>query len=198
MLSFSRCFVGIAQNNPIYKKISLIEHTEFEGWPNCIKLSNGNIELIVTTDIGPRIIRFGFVNEANMFYVSSADRGKTGGDKWRLYGGHRFWLAPEVKPFTYSPDNISVKYSWNGKTLKLSQDIDSEISIVKELEITMYPDKNEVNVLHRIINKGKSDIELAPWAISACAAHGRAIIPQEPYIDPADYLLPIRCMVPEE
>lgn len=131
MLSFSRCFVGIAQNDPFHKKISLIEHTEFEGWPNCIKLSNGNIELIVTTDVGPRIIRFGFVNEANMFYVSPVDKGKTGGDEWHLYGGHRFWLAPEVKPRTYSPDNISAKYSWNGKTLKLNQDMDPETNVVK-------------------------------------------------------------------
>lgn len=196
LLSFSRCFVGLAQSNPSTdSKITMIEQTDFLGWPNCIKLSNGNIELIVTTDVGPRIIRFGFVNRQNMFYVSPTDKGKTGGNEWRLYGGHRFWLAPEMKSRSYSPDNRRVKYSWNGKTIKLTQNIEPETSIAKEIEITMYSDKNEVKVLHRIINKGNTDIELAPWAISACAAGGRAIVPQEPYVDPADYLLPIRPIV---
>ena len=196
IICFSKCLVGTAQNNPSpNKQLTLVKNVEFEGWPNCLKLSNGNIELIVTTDVGPRIIRFGFINEQNMFYISPADKGKTGGDEWRLYGGHRFWLAPEVKPLTYSPDNISVKYSWNGKTLKLTQNIDAETNISKEIEITMYSDKNEVKVLHRVINKSKNDIKVAPWAISACAAGGRAIVPQEPYIDPADYMLPIRPLV---
>ena len=190
------CLMVMAQNKPsVMKKTTMIEHVEFEGWPNCIKLSNGSIELIITTDVGPRIIQFGFINDQNMFYVAPSEKGKTGGDKWRLYGGHRFWLAPEIIPRTYSPDNCSVKYSWNGKTLKLVQNIEPGTNTIKEVEITMSPDKNRVEVLHRIKNQGNSDIELAPWAISAFAPGGWAIVPQEPYVEPADYLLPIRPLV---
>ncbi len=196
LISFSRCFWGMGQSNvSVTNNIRMIENFNFEGWPNCIKLSNGKIELIVTTDVGPRIIYFGFINGLNFFYVSSADKGKTGGDKWHLFGGHRFWLAPEIMPRTYAADNTNVKYTWNGKVLKLSQDIEPQTNTVKEIEITMYPNTNEVEVLHRIINQGKSDVELAPWAITACAPGGLALIPQEPYIDPADYLLPIRPLV---
>ena len=38
-----------------------VEKTGYNGWQNCYRVSNGQIELIVTGDVGPRIIRFGFV-----------------------------------------------------------------------------------------------------------------------------------------
>ncbi|BBE18611.1 hypothetical protein AQPE_2774 [Aquipluma nitroreducens] len=176
-------------------KLTFQEHVIFKGWKNCVKLSNGSVELIVTTDVGPRIIRFGFVDGPNIFYVSPTDKGKTGGTDWHLYGGHRFWHSPEVAPRTYSPDNSPVNYTWDGTTLKLIQDVEPLTSIVKEIEITLKADKDEVKVMHRMINKSCWNVELAPWSISACAAGGRAIVPQEPYIDPADYLLPIRPIV---
>jgi hypothetical protein len=175
--------------------LKLEEQVEFKSWPNCIRLSNNEIELIITTDIGPRILRFGFIGGPNIFYISPADTGKTGGVEWHLYGGHRFWLAPEIFPRTYYPDNTPVSYTWDGETLKLTQDIEPETQTVKEIEIRMDPGKNEIEVLHRLINEGSSAVELAPWAISACAPGGRAIIPQEPYIDPADFLLPARPLV---
>ena len=34
--------------------------------PNCLKLSNGQVEVVVTTDIGPRIIRYAFVGGENI------------------------------------------------------------------------------------------------------------------------------------
>ena len=33
---------------------------------NCLKLSNGQVEVVVTTDIGPRIIRYAFVGGENI------------------------------------------------------------------------------------------------------------------------------------
>ena len=38
-----------------------IEKTAFRGWTNCYRVSNGTVEFIATTDVGPRIISFGFV-----------------------------------------------------------------------------------------------------------------------------------------
>ncbi|GAJ16373.1 unnamed protein product, partial [marine sediment metagenome] len=52
---------------------------------------------VVTTDVGPRIVRFGFVGDQNLFREFKQQQGKTGGDKWLIYGGHRFWHAPEEK-----------------------------------------------------------------------------------------------------
>ena len=36
-----------------------MERTSYGGWPNCYRLSNGLIDLVVTADVGPRIIRLG-------------------------------------------------------------------------------------------------------------------------------------------
>ena len=172
----------------------MLERVNFEGWPNCIKLSNDEVELIITTDIGPRIVRFGFIDGQNLLYIFPGDKGTTGGDDFRYYGGHRLWHSPEVAPRTYAPDNSSVSYSWNGKTLKLIQDIEPTTGIVKEVEITLEAD-NRVTILHRLINQNLWDIELAPWAITALAPGGCAILPQELYIDPANYMLPSRPLV---
>jgi hypothetical protein len=177
----------------------MLEHVNFEGWPNCLRLSNENVELIITTDVGPRIIRFGYINGQNLLYISPDDKGKTGGDGFRYYGGHRLWHSPEATPRSYAPDNFPVNYSWNGKTLKLIQDIEPTTGIIKEIEITMYRRPAgrpfSVHILHRLINKNLWDIELAPWAITALAPGGCAILPQEPYIDPANFMLPSRPLV---
>jgi hypothetical protein len=44
-----------------------IQTVEYKGWKNNLKLSNGTVELIVTLDLGPRVIRYGNVGGANVF-----------------------------------------------------------------------------------------------------------------------------------
>lgn len=38
-----------------------VEKVPYGGWQNCYKVSNGVVELVATADVGPRLIRFGFV-----------------------------------------------------------------------------------------------------------------------------------------
>ena len=71
-----------------------LETVEFEGWPDCLRLSNGDAEVIITTQIGPRILRYGLPGGPNAFHVIPATRGQSGGATWRPYGGHRLWVAP--------------------------------------------------------------------------------------------------------
>ena len=44
-----------------------VDKIEYKGWKNCYRVTNGEIELIVTGDVGPRVIRFGFVGGQNLF-----------------------------------------------------------------------------------------------------------------------------------
>ncbi len=167
------------------------EEVSYQGWPNCIRLTNGEIELIATTDVGPRIIRLAFNGEENLFKEWPEQLGKTGGSSWRIYGGHRFWHAPEVRPRTYAPDNSPVKHQWDGKTLTLTQPTESSTRVQKEIEITLAPNRNRVEVLHRLINHNPWEIEVAPWALSVMQGPGRVIVPQEPK---SDQLLPVRAI----
>ncbi|HET9434661.1 MAG TPA: hypothetical protein VFO37_12930 [Chitinophagaceae bacterium] len=166
----------------------------FGGWQNCIKISNDEIELIVTSDIGPRIVRFGFINKQNFFYLVPDHAGKTGGERWRIYGGHRLWIGPESMPGSYNPDNAKVEFEVYDNGIKLMQRKESITGVVKEMEIRLAPHKNEVTVLHRLINQNLSDMELSVWPLTMLARGGRAIIPQEPFGEGDDFLLPARSL----
>jgi len=71
-----------------------VTKTEYKGWHNCYRVSNGEVELIVTGDVGPRVIRFGFVGGQNLFKEYADQMGKTGEEKFQLRGGSRVWKAP--------------------------------------------------------------------------------------------------------
>jgi hypothetical protein len=46
---------------------TIIEPTTYKGWAHCWRISNGDIELIVTADVGPRVIRCGVPGGRNFF-----------------------------------------------------------------------------------------------------------------------------------
>lgn len=170
-----------------------IEKTAFQGWPNCYRVSNGLVELVATTDVGPRIISFSFKGGTNLFFVREDFAGQTGGSEWKNYGGHRIWHAPEDKVRTYEPDNspIQVKVIENGLLLTMPPGPLSGIQ--KEIEITLAPASSEVRVIHRLRNAGAWPVELAPWAISVMAPGGFAIAPMPTAFHP-DRLLPNRAL----
>jgi len=172
----------------------MYEKINYEGWPNCIRLYNDQIELIVTTDVGPRIVKFGFINKQNFLYLVPGHRGATGGDDWRIYGGHRLWLAPEAIPFSYNPDNDKVEFVVQDNYIKLIQAKERITGIVKEMEITISNDKNELKVLHRLTNRNSGSVEVSAWPITMLSPGGKAILPQEPFGEGDGFLLPCRSL----
>lgn len=167
-----------------------MERIEYAGWPECIRMTNGSIEIVLTTVIGPRIIHCGFVGGQNLFGIIEATRGLRGGDEWRLYGGHRLWHSPELMPRSYSPDNAPVQVVESGEGVRLIQDVEPETGIRKEIEVSLDAAADCVEVLHRLTNHNLWPIELAPWALTVMARGGEAIVPQ-PQGDP-DSLQPNR------
>ncbi|MCD6351858.1 MAG: hypothetical protein J7M26_07050 [Armatimonadetes bacterium] len=171
-----------------------IEKVAYAGWPNCYKMSNGIVELIATTDVGPRIIRFGFVGERNEFKEYPDQVGKTGGDEWRIYGGHRLWHSPERKPRSYSPDNSPIQAEVKGDRLILTEPTEPTTHIRKQIIVEMSADQPAVRVVHKLRNEGEWPIELAAWALTVMAPGGKCIIPFPRHDDPAG-LLPNRALV---
>jgi hypothetical protein len=180
------------KNNP--GALKLEEKFNYKGWPNCLRLSNSEVEVVIATDIGLRILRFGFIGGQNIFYLSPEDLGKQGGGVWRIYGGHRLWHAPEAIPRTYCPDNDPVTYSYDSQTLKITQPREGGTGMVKEMEISLSSETSQLRVLHRLINQNPWPEKLSAWALSVLRPGGRAIIPQEPYGAGDDYLLPARSL----
>lgn len=155
-----------------------VQKISYSGWDNCVQITNGIVDLIITADVGPRIIRYGFLHQENEMCEVESTMGLTGGGEWRIYGGHRLWHSPESKLRTYEPDNVSVVWVKISDGIRTIQDVEPRSRIKKEMEITLNPEGGSVRILHRLTNSGPWPIELSVWSITAMAIGGKEIIPQ--------------------
>ena len=156
------------------------EFIAYHGWERCLRLTNGIIDLVLTTEVGPRLIRFGFVEDDNEFAEFPDQMGLTGGEDWRIYGGHRLWHSPEMFPRTYFPDNAPVTVQFNEDFVRVIQPVETTTGIQKELDLRLEEQAARVTVTHRLRNTGLWPVELAPWALSVMAPGGTAILPMPP------------------
>ena len=86
----------------------MIGKVEYLGLPNCVRLSNGTTEVVVTTDVGPRVIRYAFLGGENVLGECPKAKVTTQLGEWRPWGGHRLWTAPEGMPRSYVPDDSPI------------------------------------------------------------------------------------------
>jgi hypothetical protein len=152
-----------------------VEKTEYKNWQNCYRVTNGEIELIVTGDVGPRIIRFGFVGGQNMFKEFAEQLGKSGEEKFQLRGGDRVWKAPEDPVATWAPDNVPVQIIPTATGLIARAPIEPLTNLQKEIELAIAPSGTTVTVSHRITNHSLFTLEFAPWALTMMAQGGIAV-----------------------
>jgi hypothetical protein len=176
----------VAENPEICKRTGVIriERRNYRGWKNAYLLSNGIVELVVLADVGPRIVRYSFCGGENQFHEFREHAGKTGGKDFRLYGGHRFWIWPEVET-TYYPDNVAVAVSELDCGLLFSapsEDDPPGIGIKKQVAVRMVENSTRITVSHEATNQGETATRLAPWAPTVLKPGGRAILPFPPRV----------------
>lgn len=156
----------------------MVSRVPYGGWSNNIRLANEQIELIITLDVGPRIIRCGFIGGPNLFKEFAPQMGGTGESEWMIRGGHRLWHAPEAKPRTYALDNVPVAAeTLDDYSVRLIPDPECANGLQKEMDLILDATTNRVVVIHRLTNIAPWDIELAPWALTVMDAGGRLVIP---------------------
>ncbi len=170
--------------------MSEIRKIAYQGWPNCYRLANRQVELIASSDVGPRILRFGFVGERNELKEYPEQAGLSGGSEWRIYGGHRLWHAPEQAGRTAQPDNDPLEVEVLGETLRLTQSIEPATGIRKQLEITLEGDAPRARVAHRLTNTTLWAVELSVWALTVMEVGGTCILPLPPRGTHDEYLAP--------
>lgn len=178
------------------RKINMIsiEKMTYGGWKNCWKITDGRTEAVITGDVGPRVIRYAFVDGQNVFRNFEEQIGISGGNEWNIYGGHRLWCAPEDKIRTYQPDNSSINIEIQDNVVLATQNTETKTGIQKQMEIS-FEDDGRLKVLHRLLNRNSTDIEMAVWALSVMDFNGTAIIPQESFKSHEDDVLPARPLV---
>lgn len=160
----------------------------------CVRLSNGSVEVLLATTIGPRIVRYAFIGGDNLLGWVPDTSVKTDLGEWKPWGGHRLWSAPEHMPRSYSPDNDPVDVQVSGATVTLTQAVEPRTGIQKVVTVTLADTGTAVTVGHRLVNRNLWDIQVSPWALTIMNTGGTIILPQEPYASHDDALLPVRAM----
>lgn len=163
-----------------------MEYINYKNFGKCAKLSKGGKTMLITVDIGPRIIFYGFDNGENIFFEDindtinrDSDYIKTnlkGKGIWHIYGGHRIWKSPEYED-SYYPDNSPVK------VLELSNGVsfvsDTEITTGLQKILNIYMDDNgNATIDHIFLNQGKHTTpKIALWTLSVMDKGAKAEIP---------------------
>jgi hypothetical protein len=168
-----------------------MESVLYGGW-NCAHLTAGEAEILVTLDVGPRIIRYAFPEGENELFESAKDAGKKGGTEYRSYGGHRLWVGPEHAEKTLQPENEPVEYTLEGDTHVFRSQPD-KFGLQKEIRIKTAGEA--VKLEHRIYNRAEEPNEFAPWALTVMAAGGECLFPQAPHQPHSENFLPVRPLV---
>jgi len=173
-----------------------LEKIAYLGLPNCYRLSNGAAEVVVASDVGPRVLRYALAGGENILGEHPEAAARTVWGEFKPYGGHRLWAAPEANPRSYSPDNDPVEATADGPLgVRLVQKIDPRTGLGKEMIVRLDSSGAGVSVEHRVVNGGVWSIELAPWALTVMRPGGEVVIPQEPFGPHPDFLLPARPLV---
>lgn len=165
----------------------------FGGWSRNARLTCNDSELIVTLEVGPRIISYGPRGGPNLFLVDPTTAGQTGGEEFKSYGGHRLWIAPEEAKRTFRPDNEPVESSELDGYHIFTSPVD-EFHTQKQMLIKPEPENDRFVVVHRIYNHSPYHLEMAAWAPTQCKT-GTILFPQPEFIAHASRVLPARPLV---
>ncbi|MBQ6825847.1 MAG: hypothetical protein IJP34_04220 [Clostridia bacterium] len=160
----------------------------YKDYGKCVEISNGIISALVTVEIGPRIIKFGFVGGQNFMCDDRAGLGGMDMDKpytdlfgegkhWENLGGHRIWSSPESYPETYTPDDSPVEYTETENGAIFTQVPYKEVGIQSQMEIIMAENSSELEIKMSVQNIADTPREYSVWALSVCAQNGTIILP---------------------
>lgn len=146
-------------------------------------LTDGKTDVAVALDFGLRVVHLSVTGMDNLLYRQPADRsdGFCTEEGWALYGGHRFWLAPEG-PQSYCPDNQPVHWENLENGVRIVQPVDNWQRTEKSLCMIFQGDGG-IKLLHEVRNVGDQPLEAALWSITTFEKGGTAyapLLPEQP------------------
>lgn len=166
------------------------------GWENCARLSNAHAELIVTLDVGPRVLSYKTASGENVLRTFPDQLGKGGEPKFMIRGGHRLWVAPEGDR-TYAPDNAPLAFELKEPSVvKAVAPAAEPWGLRREMTISLAAESSAVMIEHGVTNESAKPVVAASWALTVLVPGGVAIIPQPPLGIHGKDLLPNRVIVP--
>ena len=173
-----------------------VDYISFGGWRNNVRIANEQAELIVTLDVGPRVISYRTAGGENVFKTFDAQLGGTGEVEWKSRGGHRFWLAPEDPVLSYLTDNAPVQHRViSDFEIEVENAPSDQLPVRKVMRVALDANSTRVTVSHRAENDGDTPFTAATWGLSVMAPGGIEIIPLPPLGEHPRDLLPTRNVV---
>jgi len=170
-----------------------ITRENFRGWEDAYRLSNGRVDAVVVTAIGPRIMSFGPTGGPNLFYVRDREAGGRNEAEWTFRGGWRLWIAPERRETTYSLDNAPCTAEVSGPTLRVTGPPQRDAGLQKTIEVSLDPEQPRLHVVSRLRNSGDRPRTYAAWSLSVLRPGGRAFVPFD--VGPLDGFDAIRRLI---
>lgn len=143
---------------------------KYKNYGKCIKFEENGMVVMVTIDVGPRIIYFG--DEKTNLLKEDTDRkvqvyNEAYNDTWYLYGGHRLWKSPE-DICTYVADNRAVSYIVNEHGGTFVSNIDPKFDYCIKINI----EGNKVFIENIITSKSKKVETISAWALTVMDVGG--------------------------
>jgi hypothetical protein len=142
-----------------------VEKTDFLRWREAYRLCLGEAEMVVVTEIGPRILSLRVGGGPNLLFVDEEMELGTGeGDEaWHIYGGHRIWVAPENEN-AYAPDNLPCKVEVSDGSLTVLAPVMPRTQLQKRLTVGARGDC--FAVAQGVVNRGEAIHLGAVWALT--------------------------------
>lgn len=157
-----------------------MDQISYLGLPHCLRLRNADAELVVSTDVGPRVLRYALNGGENAFGEYPEKATQTSLGAWKPYAGQRLWAAPELFPGTYAPDNAPIEHDTTGeRSVRLKQPQDAA-GLRKTMAITLAEQGSGVTAEYAITNGNLWPVTIAPWSIAALHG-GVSVLPREPH-----------------
>ncbi|MDX2021190.1 MAG: hypothetical protein SF187_13200 [Deltaproteobacteria bacterium] len=158
-----------------------IEVAPYKGWSRALHISNGEVELVITLEVGPRILRYAFVGGPNLLKEIPAQMGTSGEPGWAMRGGHRLWASPEDPAYTYFADNHAAVFGTDDGGAWVRSAVDPKSGLSYAMRVSLDASGSGVRIEHTIANAGSHTFKLAPWALTVFTTGGTGIIPLPPY-----------------
>ncbi len=164
------------------------EIKEYSTYGKCVCIDNEVMELYVTIDIGPRIIKLNLKGKENMMFNDTEHKifhneknlqdmfGE--GKAWYIHGGHRFWVSPEKHPETYYPDNEPVAYEMAGNVFTFYAPKEIFTGWQKTIVITVDENEAKATVKHILTNMSDRTQKAAVWGLNVTDKGGKAFVKQ--------------------
>jgi len=157
--------------------------TSHDGWNDCVRMSNGLIDLVACPGIGGRVVHFSRTGKTSILLVNPEAKGKSpprrdkpqDGGIWHPWGAF-LWIAPETPASFLFNEPYTAVITKDQKLVMTGQPVPFT-NTRKRIEIQMAEDKPKVRLDFFLTNVGTRSIRHALWCSFIVPNGGTVVAP---------------------